>query len=64
MGLNAIKLADMENYINVVMVDPTLNLINLDDPIAALGPRAMSMTAKLKAGWISFMLDADSTLSA
>src|SRR5271156_3130388 len=89
MGLNAIKLADLETYINVVIamlrrgtiglkiggkrrkvafLDPTLKLINLDDPIAlhiaAQFPRAMSMTAKLKAGWISFMLDADSTLSA
>jgi 5,10-methylenetetrahydromethanopterin reductase len=89
MGLNGIKLADMEEYIRVVtamlrretielaiegklrkvaFLDPTLKLVNLDDPIglyiAAYGPRAMAMTAKFKAGWISFMVDADSTLSA
>lgn len=89
MGLNAIKLADMEAYINVVMamlrretieltiegkrrkvafLDPTLNLVNLDDPvalhIAAQGSPSMSLTAKLKAGWITFMVDADRALSA
>jgi 5,10-methylenetetrahydromethanopterin reductase len=52
----------------VAFLDPTLNLINLDDPIAlhiaAQGGPSMSMTAKFEAGWITFMLGADGALSA
>src|ERR1700731_4053137 len=78
MGLGAVKLADMEEYVRVVMallrgetvqteivrkqrlirlLNPELGLINTRDPIglwvAASGPRARSLTAKLGAGWIA-----------
>ena len=78
MGLGAVKLADMEEYVRVVMallrgetveaeierkhrlirlLNPELGLINTTDPIglyiAATGPRAQALTAKLGAGWIS-----------
>src|SRR5437667_5303227 len=78
MGLGAVRLADMEEYVRVVMallreetveaeiegkrrqirlLNPDLGLINTRDPIplwvAASGPRARSLTAKLGAGWIS-----------
>ncbi len=77
MGLGAVKLSDMEEYIRVVQglwrrdtveadvegkrrlirfLNPELGLINLDDPmplyIAASGPKARALTAKLDAGWI------------
>ena len=77
MGLGAVKLSEMEDYIRVVQglwrretveaeiegkqrlirfLNPDLGLINLDDPmplyIAASGPRARALTAKLDAGWI------------
>ena len=77
MGLGAVKLADMEEYIHVVQalwrgetvefvvedkrrliryLNPDLGLINIRDPIplyiAASGPRARALTAKLGAGWI------------
>ncbi len=77
MGLGAVKLSDMEEYIRVVQalwrretveaevegrqrlirfLNPELGLINLDDPmplyIAASGPKARALTAKLEAGWI------------
>ena len=77
MGLGAVKLSDMEDYIRVVQalwrretveteiegkqrlirfLNPELGLINLDDPmplyIAASGPKARTLTAKLEAGWI------------
>ena len=77
MGLGAVKLSDMEDYIRVVQalwnretveteiegkqrlirfLNPDLGLINLDDPmplyIAASGPKARALTAKLNAGWI------------
>ncbi|MGE0226818.1 MAG: LLM class flavin-dependent oxidoreductase [Acetobacteraceae bacterium] len=77
MGLGAVKLADMEEYIRVVqalwrgetvetevegkrrlirLLNPELGLINLRDPmplyIAASGPKARALTAKLDAGWI------------
>src|SRR6204780_3916176 len=77
MGLGAVKLSDMEEYIRVVQglwrretieaevegkqrlirfLNPELGLINLDDPmplyIAASGPRARALTAKLEAGGI------------
>jgi 5,10-methylenetetrahydromethanopterin reductase len=77
MGLGAVRLSEMEEYIRVVQalwrretveaevegqqrlirfLNPELGLINLDDPIplyiAASGPRARGLTAKLGAGWI------------
>ena len=82
MGLGAVRLADMEDYIRVVMallrgetvetelegkhrlirlLNPELGLINTIDPIglyvAATGPRARALTAKLGAGWISTIGD-------
>ena len=78
MGLGAVKLADMEEYVRVVMallrgdtveaeiegrrrlirlLNPELGLINTADPIglyvAASGPRARQLTARLGAGWIA-----------
>src|SRR5436190_10243493 len=78
MGLGAVKLADMEEYVRIViallrgetveaeienkerlirLLNPELGLINTRDPIplyvAASGPRARSLTAKLGAGWIA-----------
>jgi 5,10-methylenetetrahydromethanopterin reductase len=78
MGLGAIRLADMEEYVRIVMallrgetveaeiegksrllrlLNPELGLINTRDPIglyvAASGPRAQALTARLGAGWIS-----------
>src|SRR5215475_7204162 len=76
MGLGAVKLADMAEYIRIVQalwrgetiemelegkrrpiryLNPDLGLINITDPmplfIAASGPRARALTAKLGAGW-------------
>ena len=84
MGLGAVKLADMEEYIRIVqalwrgetvemelegkrrpirMLNPELGLINTHDPIplfiAASGPRARKLTAKLGAGWIDNVADAE-----
>src|SRR5437868_4822746 len=78
MGLGAVKLADMETYVETVMallreetveteiegkkrlirlLNPELGLINTRDPIglyvAASGPRARQLTARLGAGWIA-----------
>ena len=78
MGLGAVKLADMEDYIRTVMallrgesvetglegqtrlirlLNPELGLVNTKDPIglyiAASGPRARKLTAKLGANWIN-----------
>src|SRR5258707_11101146 len=78
MGLGAVRLADMEEYIRVVqalmrdetveaeiegkkrlirLLNPELGLVNTRDPvplyIAATGPRARALTAKLGAGWIN-----------
>jgi 5,10-methylenetetrahydromethanopterin reductase len=89
MGLGAVKLADMEEYVRVVMallrgetveaeierktrlirlLNPELGLINTKDPIglyvAATGPRAQALTAKLGAGWISTIGDPDSARAA
>ena len=83
MGLGAVKLADMEEYIRVVMallrgdtveaeiegkerlirlLNPELGLINIHDPIglyvAASGPKARQLAAKLGAGWIATTADA------
>lgn len=77
MGLGAVKLADMEEYIRVVqalwrgetvesvvegkprlirLLNPDLGLINtngdLPVSIAASGPKARALTAKIAAGWI------------
>ncbi len=89
MGLGAVKLADMEEYVRVVMallrgetveaeierkqrlirlLNPELGLINTRDPIAlyvaASGPRARTLTAKLGAGWIATAGDVDSGVAA
>jgi 5,10-methylenetetrahydromethanopterin reductase len=82
MGLGAVKLADMEEYIRVIqalwrgevvefavegkcrkirLLNPELGLINIDDPmptyIAASGPKARALTAKLGAAWIDNVAD-------
>src|SRR5258705_1904604 len=84
MGLGAVKLADMEEYVRVVMallreetveveierkkrlirlLNPEIGLINTHDPIplyvAASGPRARGLTAKLGTGWIATAGDVD-----
>jgi 5,10-methylenetetrahydromethanopterin reductase len=84
MGLGAVKLADMEEYIRVIQalwrgettdftvegkrqpiryLNPELGLINIADPIplciAASGPRARALTAKLAAGWIDNVADVE-----
>ena len=84
MGLGAVKLADMEEYIRVIqalwrgdtvdftiegktrpirLLNPELDLINIRDPIplfiAASGPRARALTAKLGAGWIDNVADVE-----
>jgi 5,10-methylenetetrahydromethanopterin reductase len=89
MRLGAVKLADLEEYVRVViallrgetveaeiekkkrlirLLNPELGLINTRDPIplyvAASGPRARSLTAKLGAGWIATAGDVDIGLTA
>jgi len=89
MGLGAVKLADMDEYIRVVMallrgetveaeierkkrlirlLNPELGLINTRDPIplwvAASGPRARALTAKLGAGWIATAADVEGAVAA
>ncbi len=84
MGLGAVRLADMEEYIRVAqallrdeaveatiegkkrlirLLNPELGLINTRDPIplfiAATGPKARTLTAKLGAGWINTAVDVD-----
>jgi 5,10-methylenetetrahydromethanopterin reductase len=84
MGLGAVKLADMEEYIRVLQglwrgetvdfaiegkrqpirfLNPELGLINIDDPmplyIAASGPKARALTAKMGAGWIDNVADVE-----
>ncbi len=84
MGLGAVKLADMEEYIRIVqalwrgetvemelegkrrpirMMNLELGLINVQDPmplfIAASGPRARKLTAKLGAAWIDNVADVE-----
>src|SRR5207244_9377667 len=88
MGVGAVKLADMEEYVRVVMallrgetveaeiekkqrlirlLNPELELINTRDPIplwvAASGPRARALTAKLGAGWIATAADVDGAVA-
>ena len=82
MGLGAVKLADMEEYVRVIqalwrgetvefavegkrrkirLLNPELGLINIQDPmptyIAASGPKARALTAKLGAAWIDNVAD-------
>jgi 5,10-methylenetetrahydromethanopterin reductase len=89
MGLGAIRLADMEEYVRVVMallrgetveaeierkkrlirlLNPELGLINTRDPIplylAAGGPRARALTAKLDAGWINVTGNVEGAVAA
>ncbi|HEX3863823.1 MAG TPA: LLM class flavin-dependent oxidoreductase [Stellaceae bacterium] len=89
MGLGAVKLADMEEYIGQVtallreetveavlegkrrlirLLNPELGLINTRDPvglyIAATGPRARRLTAKLGAGWITTTADVAGGIAA
>jgi 5,10-methylenetetrahydromethanopterin reductase len=89
MGLGAIRLADMEDYVRIVMallrgetveteiegksrlirlLNPELGLVNTKDPIglyvAAAGPRARQLTAKIGAGWIATTGDVASTVAA
>jgi 5,10-methylenetetrahydromethanopterin reductase len=89
MGLGAIRLAELEEYVRVVMallreetveaeiegkrrrlrlLNPELGLINTRDPIplwlAASGPRARALTAKLGAGWITTTADAAAARAA
>jgi 5,10-methylenetetrahydromethanopterin reductase len=89
MGLGAVKLADMEAYIDTVMallreetveaelegkrrlirlLNPELGLINTRDPIglylAASGPRARALTARLGAGWINTTADVAGGIAA
>jgi len=84
MGLGAVKLADMEEYVRVIQalwrgetvefavegkrrkiryLNPDLGLINTHDPIptyiAASGPKARAVTAKLGAAWIDNVADAE-----
>jgi 5,10-methylenetetrahydromethanopterin reductase len=89
MGLGAVRLADLEEYVRVVMallsgetveaglegkrrlirlLNPELGLINTTDPIglyvAATGPRAQALTARLGAGWISTIGDVEAADAA
>src|SRR5207253_10831993 len=89
MGLGAVKLADMEEYVRIVvsllrgetveaeiekkqrlirLLNPELGLINTRDPIplylAASGPRARALTAKLGAGWIATAGDVEGAVAA
>ena len=89
MGLGAVKLAEMEEYIRVVygllnnetvetsiegkrrkirFLNPEIGLINTKDPIplhiSAYGPRWQALTAKLGAGWKSFVSDVPGAMAA
>jgi len=89
MGLGAVKLADMEEYIRVVygllgndtvetpiegkrrkirFLNPEIGLINIKDliplHISAYGPRSQALTAKLNAGWKSFISDVPGAMAA
>ena len=89
MGLRAISLARLEEYVRVVQallnretvewaeeggahkirfLNPELKLINLDDPIplhvSAFGPRGRRVTAKLGAGWMGAIRNAQSANAA
>ena len=87
MGLGAMKLADMEEYIRVVygllhnetlettiegkrkkirFLNPDFGLINTTDPVrlhvSAYGPKSQALTAKLNAGWKTFVSDVPEAL--
>jgi len=89
MGLGAVRLAEMEEYVRVVygllhgetvetpvegkrrkirFLNPEIGLINTKDPIplhiSAYGPRSQALTAKLGAGWKSFVSDAAGAIAA
>jgi 5,10-methylenetetrahydromethanopterin reductase len=89
MGLGAVRLAEMEEYIRVVygllnnetvetpiegkrrkirFLNPEIGLINTKDPIplhiSAYGPRSQALTAKLGAGWKSFVSDLPGAMTA
>ena len=89
MGLSAMRLAEMEEYIHTVyallrketvevslegvqrkirFLNPDHGLINTDDPIAlhvsAYGPRSRALTARLAAGWLNFIGDVATAVSA
>ncbi len=89
MGMGAVKLADMAEYIRVVQalwhgdtveteiegkqrlirfLNPELGLTNTADPmplyIAASGPRARALTARLGAGWIDGAASVDRATAA
>src|SRR5437762_11605011 len=89
MGLGAMKLAEMEEYIRVVygllagntietpiegkrrkirFLNPEIGLFNTKDPIplhiSAYGPRSQALTAKLNAGWKSFISDVPGAMGA
>jgi 5,10-methylenetetrahydromethanopterin reductase len=89
MGLGAVKLTDMEEYIRVVyallnnetietpiegkrrkirFLNPEIGLIDTKHPIplhiSAYGPRSQALTAKLGAGWKSFVSDAPGAMAA
>ena len=89
MGLGAMKLADMEEYIRVVyallnnetlettiegkrkkirFLNPDFGLINTHDPIrlhvSAYGPKSQALTAKLNAGWKSFISDVPGAMAS
>lgn len=89
MGMGAVKLADMAEYIRVVQalwrgetvetfiegqqrligfLNPELGLTNVTDPmplyIAASGPRARAMTARLGGGWIDGAASVDRATAA
>jgi 5,10-methylenetetrahydromethanopterin reductase len=88
MGLPAIKLARLEEYVRVVegllagkMVDwseeggthkirflnPEIKVVNIDDPIplhvSAFGPRGRKLTAKLGAGWMGSIRNAQAAIA-
>ena len=89
MGLGAVKLAALEEYVRAIMallreetieaefegqsclirlLNPEFGLINTRDPIglyvAAGGPRARKLTARLGAGWINATVDVASAIAA
>ena len=89
MGLGAMKLADMEEYIRVVygllngetvqtivegkgrkirFLNPEIGLIETRSPIrlhvSAYGPKSQALTAKLNAGWKSFVSDVPGAMAA
>src|SRR6516225_8350310 len=87
MGLGAVRLAEMEEYVRVVygllnnetvetaiegkrrkirFLNPEIGLINTKDTIplhvSAYGPRSQALTAKLNAGWKTFVSDVPGAL--